>query len=411
MNAESFRAGTGIGEASIVGLPRTHTSERVVPAETQIPARGSVLGEPWGQYAAHIVIDAQDVTKGGQRYHVVVHCSPPDWVILYGSERNRELGASVAYSQQIVPTPALGTVVEDPFVEYSPINEALSVKRTTIAPIAALNAFYQYFPSRYSFPGGLPRVLVSMNIVWHSDGSVGDFETEWEGIATGVSRSLGGSENGDAQSSASVIPELVPVIREIEASNIPSTSHFIFLPMPVTSASLLAAIAARVGTSISAWPIFKPQSASVVLKGMKVSVQARASANASYSTSDDGVTFSREKTLGKGRSFDVTPVINNVTIPPTIHGLITITNTASPSQTASGTAAVEWVGAGGLDSVDVNITASRVASGSVSPVSVAATSPSAIPTAGIYLVDSKVEPYDFGYAKVFAETIDASVFA
>jgi hypothetical protein len=41
----------------------------------------------------------------------------------------------------------------------------------------------------------------------------------------------------------------------------------------------------------------------------------------------------------------------------------------------------------------------------------AATSVQSVPTTGTYLINSSVQPYKFGFAKVYAEVVNASIFA
>ena len=54
-------------------------------------------------------------------------------------------------------------------------------------------------------------------------------------------------------------------------------------------------------------------------------------------------------------------------------------------------------------------TVSLDAEGSIYPSTLAATTPSEIPSSGLYLIDSKITPYQSGWVQCFAEVIDATV--
>lgn len=83
MASEAFRPITTIQEPGLPGMPRTYTSQREVAAETEAPARGSVLGNVLGsQFATNIVLSAQVTPKDGKRILTVSHCTAPPWNIL-----------------------------------------------------------------------------------------------------------------------------------------------------------------------------------------------------------------------------------------------------------------------------------------------------------------------------------------
>ena len=130
-SSEAFRPITTLQEPGLLGMPRTYTSQREVAAETEPPARGSVLGNILGpQFAAHVVLDASIQPKDGKRILSVSHCSAPAWTTLLGSgDRQDGLGEHL-YSQQVVPTPTQSAIEADTLSSYQPIDEAKSLKRT-----------------------------------------------------------------------------------------------------------------------------------------------------------------------------------------------------------------------------------------------------------------------------------------
>ena len=130
-SSEAFRPITTLQEPGLLGMPRTYTSQREVAAETEPPARGSVLGNILGpQFATHIILDASIQPKDGKRILNVSHCSAPAWTTLLGSgDRQDGLGEHL-YSQQVVPTPTQSAIEADTLSSYQPIDEAKSLKRT-----------------------------------------------------------------------------------------------------------------------------------------------------------------------------------------------------------------------------------------------------------------------------------------
>ncbi len=404
MSAEAYRPSTQILEPDITGLPRQYVSSREVPAEYTAPARGSLLSEIWGPtYAGHFVVAAtiQPYGKTGILVETLVHCSPGAWVVLYGSERNRELNAAVGFSQQIVTTPSAATVVADPLSEYTIINEALSLKRTIVVPTAALAAYLVSLPTTCNLD--IPDVLTGIEIDWNETGDTGGFTTTLDvGTDPRENYELSTSESGSAHSSAGHIPSIRPVVKEYRANNIPSTTHYFFLPLPVTAGQILAKVSA------TAWPIFKPESVSITLKGAKKSVQSSVSASASQSHSDEGDRILVQ--TGEGDGYDIGLNSSVETIRPTIHAAITLSGTATKSTNIEAESSVAWSGTN-FPTVAVTKTASATVAASVSPTSIGATSPAAVPTSGIYLVSAKVETFDWGYVMVAAETFDASIFA
>lgn len=256
----------------------------------------------------------------------------------------------------------------------------------------------------------LPDVLNSISVVWNNATSTGSFDSDWSGYAAGPSPSLSGSESASADASASVQPSLAIDITQPTGRDIPSTAYFFYLKLTsansVSSSDFLTKVTALVGSSVVVWPTFKPKAHTITLKGQKVAVSARASGAAARSISPDSESW--DKNEGKGKSFDVSTMMDMVRIPPCIHGAITISG-ATNTATASATCDVGWTGGtGGFPAVSASETASKDATGAVSPTTLSATTPAAIPSSGYYLVASKIQPYDDGWVQCYAEVINAA---
>ncbi len=183
-----------------------------------------------------------------------------------------------------------------------------------------------------------------------------------------------------------------------------------------------AATSGTVSPIVSSWPIFKPVSHTLTLKGEQLSLQVGAQAELQYnwgptnnSTSimpfagSDAYTYSRE--LGNS--------IRSVRIPPTIHPAITFTGLTSDTIddiTVEAVAEIPAItGSGGAPSFSV-LTNSQDDTGeifgSVTPTSLSATSgQSTIPTAGLYILDSQAEPYKYGTNRVRVTLVNFNAFA
>ena len=285
------------------------------------------------------------------------------------------------------------------------ISEGLFLNTTRLINTAGLDAYQVSIPTRANL--SIPDVLESVSIEWAEASGEGDFAADWSGTSSGESISLSGSENGNAESSASVIPDITLNIKQFWARGIPTTTHFFYLPLPVSSAQILAKVSA------TQWPVFKPKGHTISLKGAKVSVNAKASAQASLTANTTSGAYSKDQTEGEGTGYDVSLTHQTRTIPPMIHGAITFTGDATKSIEVTAHALVGWVGSGSypFPTVDAEATATKSAEGEVSPVTLAATSPAAVPTTGLYLIDAKAEPWEYGYAMIMAEVMDASLLA
>jgi hypothetical protein len=93
-----------------------------------------------------------------------------------------------------------------------------------------------------------------------------------------------------------------------------------------------------------------------------------------------------------------------------LHGYVPITDVGSKTATAKAEVDVGWPSAYNFPVVNVKASGTIDVEGNT-PQGLSATDPDDIPREGRYLIDSRVEIYQYGYAKVYAEVLDASVFA
>lgn len=295
----------------------------------------------------------------------------------------------------------------------------------------ALEAYSLSLPSRVNLT--LPSILKSVSVVWNTTAGSGSFDSDWTGLTTWnpsnrVDASLSGSESASAEGSASIQPEVSIEMEHPTGRDIPSISLFFYMRLNgATSISIndirnkVSEILGFPSSSIGSWPAFKPISHVLALRGQRGSVSAKASASAAMSARGDASTgegsISRDKNEGSGVSHDRGTMNGSLTIPPSIHPAISISNNTQ-GVSASAFCDVGWTSGGtgqiiAGQPVTIPATVAKAEetislSGHVSPVSLPATSPSSIPSSGIYIVDSKVSPYRSGWVQIFVEVIDAS---
>jgi hypothetical protein len=320
---------------------------------------------------------------------------------LLGQDYESSVNIIIPYEEKITPSgQSLGSAAT--FVD--PLSEDLDIVRKIDldAVKSELDAVFLSFPTRTSL--SLPKILKSVSIIWDGSKDDASFSSDFEGFTSGTSGSLSGSESGRASSQASVSPAFVVDMEEIYANNIPTTSYFFFLPYPVTLQDILT----KVGGSTVPWPIFKPVSHVLAAFGesARVSVEGSASASASFSPTSS----SSDRTTGKGSSYARGQQTVTITIPPSIHGQITIENTGEQNYSGGASFEIGWFG-DNFPSVNVSDTKTVEVNGT-GPTSIPSVSgPTDIPRSGLYLIDSRVEIYQYGYARVYAEVLDASIFS
>lgn len=325
--------------------------------------------------------------------------------VLSGQRYDNELGLPLPFTEQYLGT---STPVSSG-VEVEIVNRDKYLHRK-FTPTSAIDTAIVRYPKRVSLPD-IPDELISLKVEWTKDKAEGSYATDWAGASgTGSGAraySLSGNESANAQSSGSLIPTLVPEFRQYRNRNLPGELVVFYMPK---SAMTLADINNRLGT-VGFWPVFKPVAHAITLKGGKVSVQAQATGSAHASADLDKPTDSWDRTEGEGTSFDLSPYQKTEIIGPFIHGEIEIEGDTEDSITVTAEAAVGWTGSN-FPAVDVESIASKTLNGSVTPTTLDATTPAAVPKTGLYIVD--VTPMSSqvpDYVKIAVELFDASVLA
>ena len=348
-----------------------------------------------------VLIGSSTVTPLGGGLSVLQTVSVTGWEELLGTDWDEDLMAQIPRAEKYVSPPSLEDLAL-PNTSFKIVNKDRSLRVTEVIPVDALTKYYVSFPTQIDL--ALPDELIALDVTWDTSSDIGDFESDWQGYSTGESASLSGSESGQAHSSASIMPQISFNIKQVWGRDLSAVSHFFFLPMPLNSAAIVARVEQLIGEQVSRWPTFQPQGHVLSLIGGKVGVSVNVSASAAASVSPNS--SSAEVTRGQGSGIDFQKNMSTVRIPPTLHGNISVGN-SSQNLEVSANAKIGWYGSN-FPTVFVNKEKTGAIVGSVKGGDLPATTPSSVPRSGVFLVKSQVTPYKWGYAKVYAETFDAS---
>jgi hypothetical protein len=333
---------------------------------------------------------------------------------LRGQDYEPSVNIVVPFDESVV---ASGSKLESPATIVDPLSADFDLVRefdlTTIE--TELNKVSLEFPTRTSL--SLPPVLRRAEVVWSKSSEHGKYSSNGVFPSPFVGSSSV-SESASASGSSSVKPEFIIDLEEVYANNIPTTSYIFFLKYPVTLANILAKVEDITKKTVTQWPVFQPRSTILVASGESKTL--RASASGSYSLSGIRLSEAAEeagvqkfqilKTEGSGTGGRVDTSIAVAQIPPCLDGGTQIkTNTSSSDAVGSVEITFTWSGSG--EQIAPAVGNTKITSkGSVSGSSISRTSPSDIPRTGLYLIDSKVDLYQYGFARIYAEVLDASVF-
>jgi hypothetical protein len=265
---------------------------------------------------------------------------------------------------------------------------------------AYLDGFLETYPTTINLE--LPRVLTGVRLDWDEEKRDG-YSTNTPFFDGGItSGSFGDSEEIGSFHSATPIVNLD--FKDVWGKNVPATVSVFFVRNPVTTSTILA----KVGASL--WPVFKPTSHVITGVGATLRVSAKAEVGLSIQQADGlfGVIGSGSGNVQRDRS--VTPI--SITVPPSIHGAFKINQTKTLSLSPTVTAATPSIG-GEVYTTTVSSSTSltTITNGAYIDIDIPATSIQDIPSSGVYLIDSSVEFFKYGFSVVKAVTINAGDLA
>ena len=312
------------------------------------------------------------------------------WPTLLSGEWDDLLDGVSVKKQEVITSTTANAVLEIPStpasVDYEAVNKDRTVRTTSYAP-EEINSYIRSHETRVNL--NLPPMLKKIGLIWDEDRSDGYYNESQESASESViDGSVSSSSSGNASGSASATPELDIELEEVWSTDLIATNYYFFTYRNITAIGKLRAL---VNNNIKSWPIFKPKTYRIVATGKSVSASVRFSTSSSTSKSDDREARSRGG--GYGRTGSVDTDIKITRIGPCLCQGITIEGEPTKNVTAS---------------VSGSYSASQTTFANVNPVSFAATNPPSVPNSGLYLIDSKVEPYKWGYNRCVATVFDAS---
>lgn len=326
--------------------------------------------------------------------------------VLNGLDYEEQFNIQIPYTESIVTSlPGSGTYEADPLG-----NGRWLLRSFDTAEIESiLDSVMVTFPTRHSLD--LPPVLKEIRLTWDTSESIG--EQVNDATLTVVMGLSGATQEDSGQNSAqiSATPQFDVIMKDVWAKNLMATSHIFFLRGPVSENDILTKLNAQ------AWPVFKPQSYALTTTAVTASCSVNGGIRRQLIGQDGyvgGIEYSKSKTFHQDRA------VKGITlsIPPCIHEQINVVD--SRTVTASPSVALHYDELSPIHlmpGVDVKALAVDLTySGVISETSrvnfnLPPTTPSSIPSSGLYVVDSSVDFYKYGYFICKAIVIDAAQLA
>lgn len=278
--------------------------------------------------------------------------------------------------------------ITDPDNALGAILDALVVSNATTIP-------------SISFPPTLTGVTVTFNT--NEGAGVDSHPADQQSFTVYGSGSGTLNPTSNSQGSASIIPDAQPIIEERFHENVDAMEYTIYGENGDTPSDIRGKLGTLISATILAWPQFKPKSITLTVQGQSASVSAKADTRVfAGGTTDSG---SAGYEYGNAQSKETGVQTKSIRISPTLHGAITITGASDTATAAADADASTDIFAPGslgeqpaipnTKSVSVDVT------GSVTPTSITATTPAAIPTSGLYARSITAGSQQFGIRTIY----------
>jgi hypothetical protein len=309
-------------------------------------------------------------------------------------------------------------------VEISPTDGAAAKIRTwNLTAIAA-----EYEASVIEFPGkvtvDLPDVLTSITATYNKSSGSGasnhPASQQFFNVLNSGSGNL--SPKATTQGSAAIIADVIVNITNFRGIQVNCQHYYFYL----TNTATLAQIIAKLGTiascgTVTDLPIFKPETKQIKVYGGQVSIQQSANTNAalSFSSNKNNVITSTVRSFeyGDGNSKEIGVSTKVITIPPTIHAALSVGGLTTDTETVTVTVVANslpiYINANIVVPTIINepTPLQATVNAGVTPVSLSATVPSAIPTSGKYLVAHTGDIAEYGFTLIHAVVVDFAQYA
>jgi hypothetical protein len=380
----------------LVGL-RAYDEREVATISEQIVPDGTPV-----ESGPLIISSAVDPLGDGKSIKQTV--SVAAWTEHTAKTWDEELQAHIVETEQFVAAPGVQTNTD-----YRIVNKDRVLKITKVTPTDALNNYVLSHVIQVS--PNIPRVLKSVSVVWNEGKDVGQRYNDFASTVTGDSWTNSGDNSDTDSSSVSLMPEVLVEYENVSADSFDGIGYSFFLPRAdCTVAGILARLNVITGFPMLKWPVFRRRSHTIVGKGQSasVSVSTNASCTLSWSSTEGVKKDNRQQGYGDNISKNLS---NSVTqISDVIHGEINVSGRTSRTEPVSAFATSPI-----YSSLQAPLTPTHsrtvTVEGSVSPTVLPATSPSSLPVTGLYLLNTRIQPYAYNYIKVYAEVFDATQLA
>jgi hypothetical protein len=385
---------TSLGPTSLSEETLTDSPAGLIEAfgSTSIQQSGSG-GISGGLYILKNATQRIDDTKFKREFLQV-----PDWPELKGVEYDDVLGIPIRYTEKVVSPSEyenLPSWQDNSNKNYKPLDKWKTMRRTYDKDeiVRALTA--QYYAIEKQTDITLPDRLISATIYWSLDNG--------EGKSEGGNPEAGGdsfsyTESYEERSTGNATGDIYFKIEKGFSGPLPATEHIFFMPISndgTVVGSVLEALNSKSGNApetrydwqsgtyetitnpnaYQKWPFIKRVTENIVIVG------GSKSKTVSY-TKGETVSINGFSSVDRSSdSFDINRSANSVTVPDTIHGLITI----------------QEVEVGELGEVQPNY--------GIFPTQLEPTQVETFPV-GRYLISANMELYKWGLVKVTAVTVD-----
>lgn len=322
--------------------------------------------------------------------------------LLHGQSYDPQDDTITQFTEQEHSKPVADTYLGGARTEIEPTDRGSSSVRIFSAP--SLDSYARIYDS-YAVLNDLPDVLESITITYNKTKGSGVFLSNGAGISVGDSPAASLSEAGRANSSLSIIPDLQIRIKQYGNIRVRVRNYRFYMSGDGTISNLLTKLTTLAGTTVNAWPNFRPVIETLTLEGQQVSVSVDVSVQQQVSINTSTVT--NLYTIGEGDNYETGVSVRTVQISNVIHGAIAIANPVHADSVIA-VASAGWPDGG------VNWPARSASKTATSPVLqprvlpnlLVATTPAAIPTSGLYLYSVRDETTKFGYTLYHAIVID-----
>lgn len=302
----------------------------------------------------------------------------------------------------------------NPATDIAPIDGAASqVKAYDLTVVGAALAAYKFVtPGKINLD--LPLELTSITLVEETTSGDGANSPSVTGSRVGTeSYMINVVVGGESQASGSRMLDLALDWKNHDGNDVLCTFFSCFVAIPVGGILTRAVVLAKIKTlnatpwsSLSLdWPDFRPAGHTIVLTGRAASVKVGADVQSFKSSNGDDSAYVQFIKSDHNTSHSKQVTVKSVSIPPSIHGALSvsppgnITITATTSAAASGSI---------IPSVSTGtITGTATISSQVSPSTLASTGGDVtVPASGVYVKELHIEPYAYGYALITGVVVD-----